>query len=111
MLNFINRIYDVETCKLLLANKFNFKGLKKTTGDFKLENRLIKRWKVNDPYLYYTGLQIINPRIFNLIKETTFSINVLWNILITKANLEGEILNSDIAHIGDINTFKQFGDQ
>ena len=45
VLNFINNYQDIETCKLLLAKDENFLGLKKTTGDFKFENNLIKRWK------------------------------------------------------------------
>ena len=69
VLNFISNHEKIETCNLLLAKADNFKGLKKLTGDFKLENMLIKRWKKNDPHLYYTGLQIINPRIFKLIED------------------------------------------
>ena len=110
VLNFINNYEDTKTCKLLLSKDINFQGLKKSTGDFKLENMLVKRWEKNDPYLYYTGLQIINPLIFDLIEEKSFSINTIWNMLITNKNLRGEILNSNIAHIGDINTLNQFKD-
>jgi len=110
LLNFINKHQDIKTCKLLLAKENNFRGLKKTTGDFKLENMLIKRWKKNDPHLYYTGLQIINPSIFNLIDERSFSLNKLWDLLIANKNLQGKILYSNIVHIGDINAFNQFKD-
>ena len=110
VLNFINNYEDTKTCKLLLSKDINFQGLKKSTGDFKLENMLVKRWEKNDPYLYYTGLQIINPLIFDLIEEKSFSINTIWNMLITNKNLRGEILNSNIAHIGDINALNQFKD-
>ena len=110
VLNFINKYQEIETCKLLLAKDDNFLGLKKSTGDFKFENNLIKRWEENDPHLYYTGLQIINPRIFDLIEKRSFSLNILWDLLIANKNLEGKILNSNIAHIGDINAFNQFKD-
>jgi len=110
VLNFINKYQEIKTCKLLLAKDINFRGLKKSTGDFKLENKLIKRWKENDPYLYYTGLQIINPHIFELIEEKSFSINKLWNLLISNENLQGKILNSNITHVGDINAFNQIKD-
>ena len=110
VLNFINKYQEIETCKLLLAKDDNFLGLKKSTGDFKFENNLIKRWEENDPHLYYTGLQIINPCIFDLIEERSFSLNILWDLLIANKNLEGKILNSNIAHIGDINAFNQFKD-
>ena len=84
--------------------------IKKSDGDFKCEERLITRWKKNDPYLYYTGLQIINPIVFDLIEDVSFSLNKLWDFLIAQDNLQGEISNSKIAHIGDINAFNQFKD-
>ena len=110
ILDFINKYQDIKTCKLLLAEDKNFQGLKKSTGDFKLQNMLIKRWKKSDPHLYYTGLQIMNPSIFNLIDDKCFSINDLWDLLIANEKLEGKILNSNIAHIGDINAFNKIKD-
>lgn len=110
VLSFINNLQEIETCRLLLSKDSNFKGLKKLTGDFKLENKLIKRWKKNDPYLYYSGLQIINPIIFELIEEKSFSLNTLWDMLISSKDLQGKILNSNIDHIGDINAFNEFKD-
>ena len=88
----------------------NFIGLKKSVGDFSYKDSLVGRWKKNDPYLYYTGLQIINPIVFKLIEEVYFSLNQLWDLLIAKNTLRGEICHSKIAHIGDINAFNQFKD-
>ena len=110
VLKFINNYQQIETCKLLLANDDNFEGLKKSVGDFRYKDSLVTRWKKNDPYLFYTGLQIINPIVFELIKEVSFSLNKLWDFLIAKDNLQGEICYSKIAHIGDINAFNQFKD-
>jgi MurNAc alpha-1-phosphate uridylyltransferase len=108
VLKFTTNFQDIETCKLLLATDKNFKGLKKSYADFKLEDKFVKRWKKNDPNLYYTGLQIINPNVFNLINEISFSLNKLWDLLIARDSLQGKILDSNIAHIGDINAFNQF---
>lgn len=108
VIDFINNYKKIETCKLLLARNSNFIGLKKSTGDFKLEDNLVKRWENNDPHLYYTGLQIINPYIFKLIKKKSFSLNLLWDLLIANKNLEGNILNTNIIHLGDIKAFNQF---
>ena len=108
VLKFINNYQEIKTCKLLLAKDYNLEGLKKSTGDFKYEDGLVTRWKKNDPYLYYTGLQIINPIVFKLMEGVSFSLNKLWDLLIDKDNLLGEISSSNIAHIGDINAFKQF---
>jgi len=79
-------------------------------GDFSCKDNLVTRWKKNDPYFYYTGLQIINPNVFKLVEEISFSLNQLWDLLIAKDNLQGEISSSKIAHIGDINAFNQFTD-
>ena len=108
VLKFINNYQQIETCKLLLAKDHNLEGLKKSTGDFKYEDGLVTRWKKNDPYLYYTGLQIINPIVFKLMEGVSFSLNKLWDLLIDKDNLLGEISSSNIAHIGDINAFNKF---
>ena len=108
VLKFIKNYQKVETCKLLLATDNNFEGLKKAEGDFKFENGLLKRWNKNDPKLFYTGLQIINPIIFNLIEDSSFSMNKLYDLLIIKNNLKGELSHSNIAHIGDKNAFNQF---
>ena len=108
VLNFIKKYQEIQTCKLLLAKDINFKGLKKSMGDFKLQNGLVQRWKKNDPHLYYTGLQIINPHIFKLIDDQCFSLNVLWDLLIANNNLEAYVSNSTIIHIGDINALNQF---
>ena len=110
VLKFIDNYQDIETCKLLLANDSNFEGLKKLNGDFNYDDGFVTRWKKNDPYLYYTGLQIINPKVFKLIDEVSFSLNKLWDLLIVKDILQGEISSSNIAHIGDINAFNQFKD-
>tara|TARA_Y100001970_G_scaffold188230_1_gene228943 strand:- start:736 stop:1428 length:693 start_codon:yes stop_codon:yes gene_type:complete len=110
VLKFINNYQQIKTCKLLLADNKHFQGLKKSEGDFKLRDSLVTRWKTNDPHLYYSGLQIINPNVFKLIQEVSFSINKLWDLLIATDNLQGKISNSNIAHIGDINAFNQFKD-
>ena len=108
VLKFINNYQNIETCKLLLAADRNFEGLKKSEGDFKYEDGLLKRWKKNDPHLFYTGLQIINPTVFDVIKDNSFSINKLYDLLISKHNLQGELSYSSIVHVGDINAFNQF---
>ena len=110
VLNFIHKYQEIESCKLLLAKDENFLGLKKTKGDFKFKNKKITRWKQNDPNIYYSGLQIINPRIFKLIEDKYFSLNVLWDLLIANRNLEANLSNSNILHIGDINALNQFKD-
>ena len=107
ILSFIKKYEEVKTCKLLLVQNQKFNGLKKTFGDFKLENNLVKRWVNNDPLLYYSGLQIINPNIFSTLEKKIFSMNKVWDLLIDERKLEGTIIKSSISHIGDIKTFNQ----
>ena len=61
----------------------------------------------NDPHLYFSGLQIINPNIFSQIKQYSFSMNLLWDILIKNNQLQGQISNSVVTHIGDINSYNE----
>ena len=105
--DFIAEYQKIKFCKLLLVENKKFKGLKKKEGDFKLENNLISRWKKNDPHLYFSGLQIINPNIFSQIKQYSFSMNLLWDVLIKKNQLQGQISNSIVTHIGDINSYNE----
>ena len=105
--DFIKEYQEIRHCKLLLVENKKFKGLKKREGDFKLENDLISRWKINDPHLYFSGLQIINPNIFSQIKKDSFSMNLLWDILIKYNQLQGQITNSIVTHIGDINSYNE----
>ena len=105
--DFIVEYQKIKFCKLLLVENKKFKGLKKKEGDFKLEKDLISRWKTNDPHLYFSGLQIINPNIFSQIKQYSFSMNLLWDILIEYNQLQGQISNSVVTHIGDINSYNQ----
>ena len=107
VINFIDKYQMVKTCKLLLSKDDKFKGLKKPKGDFILENNLIKRWKYNDPILYFSGLQIINSNIFKSFDNKCFSINAVWDSLIAKFKLDGEIMSSSLSHIGDINSFEK----
>ena len=102
--NFIQDIDNIKTCSILLLNKINAIGLNKDKGDFILEDTFIKRWIDNNPITYYSGLQIINPNIFNLTKKEKFSMNLIWDKLINKRKLTGKIMKSQWIHVGDINT-------
>jgi len=104
VIDFIKDIDDIQACSILLLKNINAIGLNKDKGDFILENSLIERWRNNNPILYYSGLQIINPKIFNLTKKEKFSMNLIWDKLINKRKLTGKIMKSQWIHVGDINT-------
>ena len=104
VMDFIQDIDNIEACSILLLQKINAIGLNKDKGDFILEHSLIKRWIDNNPILYYSGLQIINPNIFDLTEKEKFSMNIIWDQLINKRKLTGKIMKSQWIHVGDITT-------
>ena len=78
--------------------------MNKDKGDFILEDTFIKKWIDNNPIIYYSGLQIVNPDIFNLTKKEKFSMNLIWDKLINNRKLTGKIMKSQWIHVGDITT-------
>ena len=104
ILNFLNDFNDINHCKILLSNKYNFYGLKKTKGDFNIKNNFITNWVDGNEIIFYAGLQIVSKNIF---QNTTknFSINHVWNKLIVDKKLKGDLIYSKILHIGDKNSF------
>jgi len=86
---------------MLLVNK-DLSFDKSLSGDFSLNGYAISKEEKNQ--FIYTGLQIINRKVF---KEDTkiFSMNKIWNHLITEKNLLGVESTQDFYHL---NTFKMY---
>jgi len=100
-----NFFKNKQKCSLLLVNKLksienNFKG------DFNLKNNLVDRKDKDNLNYIYTGLQIIKPEVFSEIRETVFSINKVWDKLISKNELYGEKSNTDFLHVSNIDFYK-----
>ena len=91
---------------LLVVNKEKSfdKNLK---GDFNLENGLIKIEKNKDLKYVYTGLQIINPKVFLNINEEVFPINKIWNNLIERSELFALKSNIDFQHVSNLDIYKK----
>ena len=93
-LNYIKELQQLENdffsnkrkCSLLVVNKKKSydKNLK---GDFSLKNGFITREENENLKYIYTGLQIIDPKIFLNFDEIIFSINLIWNKLIKKKTI------------------------
>ena len=74
-------------------------------GDFCLENRkLIKSGKKN---FIYTGCQIINKQIFENHKLNTFSINEIWEKMISKKELYGHQSEEVFTHLTDLEIYQK----
>ena len=75
-------------------------------GDFNLEKKIINRKTENDLNYIYTGLQIIEPKIFSSFNEKVFSMNKIWDMLIKKEELNGIESNIDFLHVSNLNVYK-----
>ena len=102
--NFLKDFEDVTHCKILLSKNKDFLGLKKTNGDFNIQNNIISNWNDGKEILFYSGFQIVSKKIFKN-RPKIFSMNHVWNDLILNKTLKGELLQSQILHIGDKNSF------
>ena len=75
-------------------------------GDFNLENNLLSKKKIQLEYIY-TGLQIINPKVFIGINESIFSINKIWDHLIANRSLQGIESDINFLHVSTLNIYKK----
>ena len=92
-------------CLLLVVNKE--KSFDRTfRGDFNLKDSLIDRKDKDNLDYIYTGLQIIEPRIFSNINEKVFSINRIWDKLIASNELYAIESNIDFLHISTLDIYK-----
>ena len=76
-------------------------------GDFSLNNNLINRNDSNNLNYIYTGIQIVNPKIFSAIDLKVFSINIIWDKLIKSGELYGFESNVDFLHVSSLDVYKK----
>jgi N-acetyl-alpha-D-muramate 1-phosphate uridylyltransferase len=86
---------------LLLVEKNKSFGLDKNFGDFILKNNRITRFKKGNSIFYYSGLQILNVDVFENFEDIKFSLNKVWDDLISNKKLFGETMISNCYHVGD----------
>ena len=92
-------------CFLLLVNKE--KSFDKfIKGDFALKNNLITRSKDDKLEYIYTGLQIITPEVFSELDMEVFSINKIWDKLITNKELNGLESKNNFLHVSTLDIYK-----
>ena len=80
---------------------------KSLKGDFNLQNGLITRTKEENFKYIYTGLQIIDPKIFSGISEKVFSINSIWDNLIKKKQLFAIKSNNKFLHVSSLDIYNK----
>ena len=72
-----------------------------------MHNEYIRRWMEGDPVIFFSGLQILNPKIFENFEYDKFSMNKIWDKLILEKKLKAKIMKSKLFHVGDIKTFNK----
>ena len=80
---------------------------KNIKGDFNLENAHIKREENEDLKYIFTGLQIINPKVFSNTKDQVFSMNKVWNQLIQNEQLFALESNINFLHVSTLDVYKK----
>ena len=103
----IKNFRSEQRCKLLLVSKERAHGVYNDKADFIINDDLISRYKPNHNEYFYSGAQIISLDILNQFKNEKFSFNIVWDKLIDKQNIFGDIMKSDWFHIGDINGLRE----
>ena len=93
-------------CYLLIVNKEKSFD-KNIKGDFNLKNILVTRQENENLKYIYTGLQIINPKIFSNIKDKVFSMNKVWNKLIQNKELFALESNINFLHVSTLDIYKK----
>jgi len=99
-------ILNKQKCNLLLVNKIKSFD-KKLVGDFNLDNGLVTREKGENLNYIYTGLQIIDPKIFLNVDDEVFSINKIWNDLIKNKKLFAFESNINFFHASTLDIYNK----
>tara|TARA_B100000029_G_C17520868_1_gene939816 strand:+ start:563 stop:1249 length:687 start_codon:yes stop_codon:yes gene_type:complete len=92
-------------CTILVVDKLKSFD-KDFKGDFNLENNLITRKKKENLNYIYTGLQIIRPEVFFNINLKVFSINTIWDKLISNNEMFGVESNINFKHVSTLKVYK-----
>ena len=96
--------FDAEEMDALLllapaGNTLGYGG----AGDFFLEpdGRVRRRGEAAAAPFVYAGTQILNPRILESYLEEPFSLNRIWNDLLARGRVSGQVMEAFWMHVGD----------
>jgi len=96
-------LINEKPCLLLVKKKLSLDDSFK--GDFNLKNNLISKGK-NNQYIF-TGLQIIKNENLVFFNKDIFSMNEVWEKLISENNLSGIESNQKFYHLNTLEMFKK----
>ena len=104
IIKMIDHYYNNKLNNLLLVVNKKYSFDKRLNGDFEFKN--FKLTKENKKNHIYTGLQILNKKLFINEKEKIFSMNKIWNKQIELSNLNGFESNQKFLHLTDLDIYK-----
>jgi len=105
-LNLLEKLYSEskKICLLLVDKSFSFDSSFK--GDFNVyDNNGISRNNKNQ--FIFTGMQILNRKIFKETKKKIFSMNEIWDDLISKKNILALKSNQKFYHLNSKNIYEK----
>ncbi len=100
-----NYYYENNLSNLLLVVNKNQSFDERFKGDFQLNNDKLYKEKENN--FIYTGCQIINKKLFNEVKDISFSISEIWNKEIKRKKLFGFESKEKFTHLTDIEIYNR----
>ncbi len=110
--NYITEIQDMEKFyfenkvkNILLVVEKSKSFDQRMRGDFFIENNILTK-PFNKNFIF-TGCQILNKSIFCNYKVQTFSINKIWEEMISKKKLYGYKSEEKFTHLTDIEIYKK----
>ena len=78
---------------------------KRMKGDFSFENNILN--KLSNKNYIFTGCQILNKSVFKNYKKEAFSINNIWEDLISEQKLYGFKSEGKFTHLTDLEIYKK----
>ena len=103
----MEKIYFEMNCKAVLLVVHKDKSFDKNmSGDFNLKDNLLNRSDENRNYIY-TGCQILNNTVFGENKIDSFSMNVIWDVLIKSKKLTGVKIDEEFFHVTNLKIYEQ----
>jgi len=103
--NMVKFYFENKIKNILLVVEKSKSFDQRMNGDFSLENNILK--KLSDKNFIFTGCQILNKSIFENYKVEMFSINKIWEKMISKNQLYGYKSEGQFTHLTDIEIYKK----
>ena len=103
----MEKIFFKKNCKNILLMVHKSKSFDKNLkGDFEIKHNLIKESELKNNFIF-TGVQILNKKVFKDIKKRKFQINNVWQTLIKKKKLYGFESKLKFFHVTDFYIYKK----